>query len=79
MYEVNDISVLYEKLNNEQRGITSSLNNSLRMRFNRPFGPGDLQVSSELRTDSTSYCVTITVSSTELVIYGIKSGIIALL
>ena len=54
--------MLKEKLNSEQRGIASSLDNSLRM---RPFGPEALQVSRDLRDDSTSSGVIIIVSSTE--------------
>ena len=46
--------MLKEKLNSEQRGIASSLDNSLRMRLLRPFGPEALQVSRDLRDDSTS-------------------------
>ena len=70
--------MLKEKLNNEQRGITSSLDNSLRMRLLGPFSPEALQVSCELRTDSTSSSVTV-VSSTQLVVGGVQSGSTTLL
>ena len=71
--------MLKEKLNSKQRGIASSLDNSLKMRLLRPFGPEALQVSRDLRDNSTSSGVIIIVSSTELVACGVKSGSTALL
>ena len=58
--------MLKDKLNSEQRGVESSLDNSLRMRLLRPFGPEALQVSRDLRDDSTSSGVIIIVSSTHV-------------
>ena len=55
--------MLKDKLKSEQRGVESSLDNSLRMRLLRPFGPEALQVSRDLRDDSTSSGVIIIVSN----------------